>query len=74
MEAAGIEHCPKSSANKGDGGQSGAECGALGAQNAPLDADLAAVVDAWPKLPEAIKTGILAMVTAAGGTVRRADR
>jgi hypothetical protein len=47
--------------------QSGAECGALGAQNAPLDPDLAAVVDAWPALPAAIKAGILAMVQAAGG-------
>jgi hypothetical protein len=26
------------------------------------DPDLAAVVDAWPELPEAIKAGILAMV------------
>jgi len=31
-------------------------------QNYP---DLAAVVDAWPDLPEAIKAGILAMVKAA---------
>jgi hypothetical protein len=29
------------------------------------DRDLAAVVDAWPKLPEAIKAGIVAMVRAA---------
>jgi hypothetical protein len=39
-------------------------------KNAPsdrvvADADLAAVVDAWPGLPEAIKAGILAMVKAA---------
>ena len=38
------------------------------AQNAtrllPDDPDLAAVVDAWPELPEAIKTGIVAMVKA----------
>ncbi|HEX5102184.1 MAG TPA: hypothetical protein VFV87_00125 [Pirellulaceae bacterium] len=74
MEAAGIEHCPKSSANSGDGGQSGAECGALGTQNAPLDPDLAAVVDAWPKLPEAIKAGILAMVTAARRGGAEGDR
>jgi hypothetical protein len=60
----GFEHPAKSSGNDGGGGQSGAECGALGAQNAPLDPDLAAVVDAWPKLPGAIKAGILAMVTA----------
>jgi hypothetical protein len=45
--------------------QSGAECGALGAREAPIDADLAAVVDAWPELPSAIKAGILAMVRAA---------
>jgi hypothetical protein len=31
----------------------------------PQDTDLAAVVDAWPELPEAIKAGILAMVKAA---------
>jgi hypothetical protein len=29
-----------------------------------MDPVLASVVDAWPKLPEAIKAGILAMVTA----------
>jgi hypothetical protein len=29
--------------------------------------DLAAVVEAWPKLPDAIKAGILAMVKAASG-------
>ena len=31
------------------------------------DPDLAAVVDAWPDLPEAIRAGILAMVKAALG-------
>jgi hypothetical protein len=30
-----------------------------------MDPDLAAVVDAWPDLPEAIKAGILAMVRTA---------
>ena len=29
---------------------------------------MAAVVDAWPELPEAIKAGILAMVKAASGS------
>jgi hypothetical protein len=29
------------------------------------DPDLAAVIDAWPELPEAIKAGILAMIKAA---------
>jgi hypothetical protein len=35
--------------------------------DAPNDTELAAVVDAWPELPEAIRAGILAMVRAASG-------
>jgi hypothetical protein len=65
MEAAGIEPAPKSSGNSGGRDQSGAECGALAAPEASLDPDLAAVVDAWPTLPAAIKAGILAMIGAA---------
>jgi hypothetical protein len=38
---------------------------ALTAQNNP---DLAAVVDAWSDLPDAVKVGILAMVQAATGS------
>lgn len=45
--------------------QSGAESGALGAREAPIDPELAAVVEAWPALPDAIKAGILAMIRAA---------
>jgi hypothetical protein len=33
--------------------------------DAPKDPDLAAVVEAWPDLPEALKAGIVAMVKAA---------
>ncbi|WP_255376943.1 hypothetical protein [Planctomyces sp. SH-PL62] len=33
-------------------------------QSEPADAALAAVVDAWPDLPEAIRAAILAMVGA----------
>jgi hypothetical protein len=36
-------------------------------RNTGFPADLAAVVDAWPQLPEAIKAGIKAMVKAASG-------
>jgi hypothetical protein len=42
-----------------------AQTGAFGTQKAPFDPHLATVVDAWPTLPEVIKTGILAMVRAA---------
>ena len=41
-----------------------AECLAFLAEKVP---DLAAVIDAWPALPEAIKKGILAMVRAGTG-------
>ncbi len=66
MEAAGIEHGPKSSGNQGVGNESGAECGALGAREALNAPGLAEVVEAWPTLPEAIKAGILAMIRAVG--------
>lgn len=67
MEAAGIEHSQKLSRNRGVGNRSGAESGALGAQTGPNDPRLAAVIGAWPSLPEPIKAGILAMIRAAGG-------
>jgi hypothetical protein len=35
--------------------------------NGPLPPDLAAVIEAWDRLPEAIKAGILAMVRTASG-------
>ena len=41
--------------------EGGAESGAL----ATVDPALATLIDAWPELPEAIRTGILAMVKAA---------
>jgi hypothetical protein len=37
----------------------------LGQPDVTTNPDLAAVVDAWPDLPEAIKAGIVAMVKAA---------
>ena len=36
-------------------------------QHAPQDSDLAAVIEAWDHLPEAIRAGIVAMVKAASG-------
>jgi hypothetical protein len=64
MEAAGIEPGAKPSGNHGCENQSGAESGALCAREVPLDADLAALIDAWPTLPVTIKAGIVAMVRA----------
>ena len=48
-----------------DSPASGAQSGALDARQGSLNPDLAAVVDAWPALPEAIKTGILAIIRGA---------
>jgi hypothetical protein len=45
---------------------SGAESGAPGPQTSANDPQLAAVIDAWPRLSEPIKAGILAMSQVAG--------
>jgi hypothetical protein len=66
MEAAGIEPSSKNAGNCGNSEQGGADSGALGTRNALLDADLSAVVNAWPTLPEFIKAGIRAMIRAVG--------
>ncbi len=42
----------------------GAESGAVDPEKALIDADLAAVINAWPCLPDAAKAGIVAMVRA----------
>jgi hypothetical protein len=47
--------------------QGGAKSGALTPETLVIDPGLAALIDAWPALPEAIRAGILAMVRAAGG-------
>lgn len=69
MGVAGLERTSKSSGKTGGADQSGAESGALGAQNTPSDPNLTRLVSLWPTLPQAIKAGILAMVQATqGGT------
>lgn len=39
--------------------QSGAECGVLGAREAPIDLDLAALLDAWPTLSLFVRESIV---------------
>ena len=46
--------------------QPGAESGAVRAESQSYNPDLAAVVTAWPTLPEAVTAGILALVQASG--------
>ena len=40
----------------------GAESGAVGAHSGPIDPDLALLIDAWPRLPEAVRRQIFSMV------------
>jgi hypothetical protein len=44
-----------------------AKCAANRDQNRPSDPHLTLIIDAWPKLPEAVKAGIMAMVKASAG-------
>jgi hypothetical protein len=45
-----------------------AQGAAVGAENAPIDADLARVVEAWPSLPAALRAAVLAIIDAADKT------
>ena len=45
--------------------ESAAPGAAASAENAPIDPDLSALIEAWPGLANDVKAGILAMVTAA---------
>jgi len=49
-----------------DSGDAGALAGAVETKPAHIDADLQAIIDAWPTLPEALRAGIVAMIRAAG--------
>ncbi len=46
----------------------GANAGALETKPAHIAPDLQAIIDAWPTLPEAIRTGILAMIRASANS------
>ena len=43
---------------------SAARGAAVDARNPPIDFDLTEVIERWPALPDAVRTGILAMVRA----------
>jgi integrase len=48
-------------------GRGGAKSGALDPETPAINSELVAVMNAWPKLPDAIRAGSLSMVRAAGG-------
>jgi hypothetical protein len=63
----GIEPHQHSSENSTNPAPGGAKSGALDPEKPAIDPALAAIIDAWPRLPDALRAGILAMVRAAGG-------
>jgi len=65
VEDRGLEPPQETSGNTGVAAKRGAESGAVGGGSAPDDPELAAVVDAWPTLPEGVKGDIVAMVKGA---------
>ena len=61
----GEDRTRTSAGNTGNTGvsvQSGAESGALGGDFAPIDPDLALILERWPALPEAARASIMAVV------------
>jgi hypothetical protein len=63
----GLEPAANSPENSTNPAPGGAKSGAQASEKHVIDPALAALIDAWPMLPEAIRAGILAMVRAAGG-------
>lgn len=57
-----LEHAPDFTGNTGYSEKSAAESGAVGGENGPFDPDLAAVVKAWPDLPEAARQTVLSII------------
>jgi hypothetical protein len=63
----GIEPTQHSLENCTNRAPGGAKSGALAPERPAIDPALAALIDAWPTLPEAIRAGIVALVRASGG-------
>jgi len=61
----GNAHPVKSSGNRRASDSQRAKSSATEPETVPIAPDLATVVEAWPKLPQAIRAGILAMIRAA---------
>jgi hypothetical protein len=63
----GIRTLPEIPAKTALSVEGGAKSGALATEPRSTDPGLANLIDAWPKLPEPIRAGILAMIRAAYG-------
>jgi len=73
--ATGLEPISAGSSSANDFGKSTpagrAKSGVLGAHSSLIAPDLAVVVDAWPRLPEATRRDILEIARTADGTAKR---
>jgi hypothetical protein len=67
-QGAWLEHATFGSVDRGESSSSSGKTkvSASASHGLPTDPDLAAIVDAWPALPAALKAGIVAMIRAAG--------
>jgi hypothetical protein len=63
----GFEQAPDSAENRGDAVRRDAKSDALSGDSGAIAPDLAAVVAAWPRLPEAVRRHVLALVQEAKG-------
>ena len=66
VEDRGLEHIANSPGNNDIQPPSAAKSGARGAREGASEPDLQALSAAWPELPDAIKSAILALVRAGG--------
>ena len=66
-ECMGIEPPMDSPENSTNPALGGAKGGALAPEKPAIDPALASIIDAWAKLPDAMKAGILAMIRTASG-------
>jgi len=62
MAAQGLEHPSNSSGKTGVAAESGAESGALGAQNGGFEPELVEVVAAWPGLAPEVRERIVGLI------------
>ena len=67
VRLATLDEAPKNSEENAPSQNSAAQGAALGAPEGPDDPNLAIIIQRWPDLPPAMKSGILAMVQATGG-------
>jgi hypothetical protein len=66
LEPGGVTSCNDNEL-RGSAERGAAECAALPAETASIDADLRELIAAWAELPAVVKAGILAMVRAGSG-------